>query len=274
MGAVPRERPPVDREEPPPSGQTTTSGSPGAGQAPPPRSKAEKFIIRVLAAALIVFLAVEGRARFGYELTLGAVAAAFSDENQQRRTKLSELEPKFALFPGRVREVRNGQQVVRLTWFSFVARDQYEIELTVDGMDDDAALLSFMTPDAARVDPFTPAKPANTLVEDLSHDPLLSMAVPEVGDYLDWMSGLDRNRDGRLTRDEWTEIGMQLLTRADQNCDDVVTRPELTRAARAVVEARRAREKPRQSSSAVPGADTPAFRGDPGARDEMQHKQD
>lgn len=214
------------------------------------RSTAEKIIVRTLIVALVVFATVEARARFGYERTLAAVKDVFEGDENKKETTLSELESSFWFFPSREESDEPGNRTIKLHWFSFVYKGKYEISLTVGRNDDDPSVLSFMTPDAERPEMTVVSKPGGEDGEG-APDPGEPGAVGptpsavSVGgakkkkkgrkkrDPQAFINGLmenDKNKDGKLSKDEWPDNRKEMLERADADKDGTVTKDELTKA--------------------------------------------
>lgn len=253
MNASPNEEPAKPAE----TDAATESSSPSAEPAKQ-RSTAEKIIVRVLIVVLVLFAAVEARARFGYEQTLKAVQEEFEGEDNEKITKLSDLESEFLFFPSRTKTTKNGASVVELSWFSFVYKNKYIIDLTVSKDEDDPDVLSFMTPDAVlpeqKADPNAPGddggggeggeggeggggpdgagpaakgpRPGGTANASGAGRRKLD---PQA--FAERLMRNDKNEDGKIALDEMPERMRGLFQTIDENKDKFITKDEIIKAA-------------------------------------------
>jgi hypothetical protein len=146
MDSTPEETQPEDATSPA-TEQPTESAAPSETAPAKKRSTAEKYIVRGLIAILVIFAAIEARAKFGFDQTRDAVKAHFDDnKNNSKDFKVSDMASKIKFFPSRNIDSEGSKHWVNLKWFSFVKG--YEIKLIVDDSEeDDPVVLSFETPE-------------------------------------------------------------------------------------------------------------------------------
>ena len=128
-------------------------------ETPKGRSPVERLIVWSLIGVLVVVVGIEAASKNGYDKTFAAVQDRFI--NKEGMNRLSDLRPDISGWPSE--KESDGQKVggtaankvIALKWFSFFKH--YEIQLTVEASEEDPALISYATPDAAEPEPIKTA---------------------------------------------------------------------------------------------------------------------
>lgn len=217
------------------SSPTPAAGSGTDSPSKKPRSPIERVIVWGGICLLLVVVAIEARAKFGYDMSRTAIAERLED-NENAYLSLAEARGLFKFVPAVSEPVSTrGHDAYTYSWFSVFKPGKYQIVLTATP-GDDAEVTTFTTPGAPEE---TPVSASAADLEPVPEYELLPIGdfggrgsfgpggfgggMPPLRDPV--LTSLDADSDGEISTDE-LNAAATVLRELDANGDGQLTRDE------------------------------------------------